>query len=274
MKVLLPETYGFCSGVRAAIRKAEEAIAEAKLASLPCFVVGDIVHSKAVMDELIGKGLIKTERAEEAKGPGIAVIRAHGITDEERQLLLDNNLRIVDATCPVVLNSQRLIREDDGLTVVIGQQGHSEVTALLGSGNAVLVETSADLKVLEKKAYNAVVQTTFSIPGLEEIMKEASSRGIKLNLLNSVCRASIERREALEKLAGNVEAIFVAGDRNSKNTVELYEAGKSYGKPSFLVSSPSEITSGMLGFSIVGLTAGASCPDTLFQSIKRRLIDG
>ena len=271
MKVLFPEKYGFCNGVREAIRKTAAAIDKAGSASLPCFVIGDVVHSSFGMEELGKRGLIRVDSPEEIKGPGTVVVRAHGITDMDRAILIEKGLEIVDATCPVVLHSQSLIRSNPEMTVVIGKAGHSEIVSLLGSGAAVLIEKPSDLKILQKGEYPAVVQTTFSVSVLDEIIRTAASMGISLKLLNSVCSASIDRRQALLRLAPDVEAFIIAGDRSSKNTVELYEVGKSTGKPSFLVSSPDEITSEILSFSVVGLTAGASCPDTLFQSIRRRL---
>ncbi len=272
MRVIMPEKYGFCRGVEMAVGKAEKAICDAREEGLPCFVYGDIVHSRAVMDDLRGRGIVSVSSASEVEAPAIVVIRAHGITDAERQVLEEKGVSIVDATCPVVLRSQSLLRSSSSPMAVIGVSGHSEVATLLGSASsAVLVECPDDLGKLEAGDWDAVVQTTFSEKMLAEIVAEAGTRGICLRVLNTICKASQERREALLATAAMVEAFVVAGDNASKNTVELWESAKRTGKPSFLVSSPDVIPHDILSFHCVGLTAGASCPNTLLMSIKRRL---
>lgn len=271
MEIILPSVYGFCRGVRDAINKAEAAIFRAKAENLPCYIYGDIVHSSNVMESLKAKGIIKIERVEDAVSPGYVVIRAHGITDKDRFSLAEKGLVIVDATCPVVLRSQRLIRSSGKPFLIIGKAGHSEVVALLGSGEATLIESEEDLSQLPKGSYDAVVQTTFSLSSLSGILARSLELGIEVNLLNSVCNASIERRKAFLEIADSVEALAVAGERISKNTTELWECGKKTGKPCFLIPSTDEIPPEIYSFRSLGLTAGASCPDTLFNNIKRRL---
>ena len=274
MKVLLPEAYGFCYGVRSAVGKAEEALSLAERDSLPCYSYGDIVHSGAVMEGLLSHGMKRILSAREVMEPGYVVIRAHGITDQERAILVQNGNTIIDATCPVVLRSQSILRSSP-CAVVIGQGGHSEVVALLGANrSAVLIENAGDLCRLESGECDAVVQTTFSTDELSLILSEAEEKGISLRLRSQVCRASIERREALIRLLERVEALVVAGDRSSRNTAELWRMGEKAGVPSFLVSSEEEIPDMVWAYGTVGLTAGASCPDTLIDSIKRRLENG
>lgn len=275
MRVIQPETFGFCKGVRYAIGKAEEALITAVNLSLPCYIYGDIVHSKAVMENLRNRGMIRIGSPDEASERGVVVIRAHGISDRERAIFIKAGHLIVDATCPVVLRSQSLLRSSANPVVVIGKAGHSEVDSLLGACNgAILIENSNDLDCLSRDTpYDAVVQTTFSLSVLDEILMRAAEKSVILNLLNTICRASKERREALLRIKDDVDVIIVAGDRESKNTAELWKTGLETGLPSYLVSSPDEIPQSVFAYDAVGLTAGASCPDTLIDRIKRRLED-
>ena len=145
MRVVLSDAYGFCGGVRDAVRRAHEAIREARETGLPCYVYGDIVHSKAVMEELLAEG---AERIVSPDGhlPGIVVIRAHGITDGMRSSFTMAGFTVIDATCPVVLKSQRLLRDSGRRTIIIGMRGHSEILTLQGSGReSYLVESPDDL---------------------------------------------------------------------------------------------------------------------------------
>ena len=275
MRIIYADCYGFCKGVRAAVDTAESALCRAASLSVPCYALGDIVHNDMVMGKLKEHGLAVVP-ADEIEAPGIVVIRAHGVPDSLRADLGKSGLEIADATCPVVLRSQRLLRESRHRTIVIGVSGHSEVTALMGSGrDSVLVESEEDLQKLDNSAvYDAVVQTTFSLPLLERIRAKADELGISISYLNTICHASVERREALKTLLPRVEALVVCGDANSRNTGELVEEGRRAGKPSFLVSSPHLVPAEVFSFGATGLTTGASCPDTLIRSIERRLLDG
>lgn len=275
MKVVIPEIYGFCRGVRGAIEKAERALVEASEKEVPCYFYGDIVHSRAVMENFLSKGAMRIGNPDEARAPGIVIIRAHGIPDKERSELVAKGLTIVDATCPVVLHSQLLLRTENHPLFVIGNSGHSEVVSLLGScSSAILIERPSDLVKLRPGVdYHGVVQTTFSLTGLESILKSAEEMGISMHLLNSVCHASMERRAALSAISGSVDAIIVAGDSISRNTLELWKAAEATGKPSFLVPDANAIPGEVFSFDSVGLTAGASCPDILIEEIKRRLLD-
>ena len=223
----------------------------------------------------VKRGAILINDPDEAKAPGLVVIRAHGITDRERAVFLEKGLTVADATCPVVLRSQSLLRSSDKPVVVIGYAGHSEVVSLLGSAScAALVETPCDVERLSTALYyNAVVQTTFSLPELEAIKAKALQTGVSITILNTICRASMDRRASLSAIMDSVDALIVAGDSASRNTLELWNEAKRTGKPSFLVSGEEDIPDTVFSLQTVGLTAGASCPDTLIEGIRRRLED-
>ena len=265
---------GFCGGVRAAIRKAEEAAAMASRLSLPCYVYGDIVHSAVVMDGLAKLGIKRIDSA--SFPPGVVVIRTHGISDAMRSEFQERGFVIVDATCPVVLGNQEQVRSASSPVLVIGKAGHAEIVSVMGaSGKTVLIENAADLSSLDASLrYEAVVQTTLPEKRLAEIKEEAERLGLDISFISTICAASVERRKALAELCGEVDAVVVVGDRRSANTSELKALAERMGKPAFLVESADDIPRSVMSCGIIGLTAGASAPDTLIESVRRRLADG
>lgn len=150
----------------------------------------------------------------------VIVIRAHGITDSERKELVRRNVEIVDATCPVVLKGQKFVRESDKDVLVLGYSGHSEVLSLLGSAvrKTRVISSLEDLERIEEGEYDGVVQTTFSTALLKVILEKAEEKGIIINMLNHICKASTKRRDAVEKLLDKVDCFVVVGDKNSANT--------------------------------------------------------
>lgn len=274
MRVIAAESLGFCAGVRNAVRIAWEALERAEREGVPCYIYGDIVHSRAVMDPLIAAGAVRIDGPEGLE-PGIVVIRAHGIPDSIRCRFQELGFSIEDATCPVVLRSQRLVRESERPVIIIGNAGHSEIVSLMGSGKeCFLAGSPGDLLSIPAGRYDAVVQTTFSRRTAEEIARKAEETGLSIRFLNSICPASAERRHALEAILPYSDAVVVCGDSASRNTMELLSLAERHGCPAFLVSSPEAIPGEVFSFGTIGLTAGASCPDTLIEEVRRRLSNG
>ena len=274
MRVIAAESLGFCAGVRNAVRIAWEALRRAEHEGVPCYIYGDIVHNRAVMDPLIAAGAVRIGSPEGLE-PGIVVIRAHGIPDSIRCRFQELGFAVEDATCPVVLRSQRLVRESAGPVMIIGNAGHSEIISLMGSGkDCFLVGSPEDLLSIPAGGYDAVVQTTFSRRTKEEIARKAEEMGFSIRFLNDICPASVERRHALEAILPDVGAVVVCGDSASRNTMELAALSESHGCPAFLVSSPDSIPEEVFSCGTIGLTAGASCPDTLIEEVRRRLSNG
>lgn len=274
MRVIDAESLGFCAGVRNAVRIAWEALERAEREGVPCYIYGDIVHSRAVMDPLVAAGAVRIGSPEGLE-PGIVVIRAHGIPDSIRCRFRNLGFSIEDATCPVVLRSQHLVRESKRPVIIIGNAGHSEIVSLMGSGKeCFLAGSPGDLLSIPAGRYDAVVQTTFSRRTAEEIAGKAEEIGLSIRFLNSICPASAERRHALEAILPDADAVVVCGDSASRNTMELLSLAERNGCPAFLVSSPDAIPEEVFSFGTIGLTAGASCPDTLIEEVRRRLSNG
>ncbi len=264
-EVVLASSYGFCSGVRSAVSAARKAAELAREKGIPCYAYGDVVHSRAVMDSLRAAG-VRTGYPERGS---FVIIRAHGISDPEREALIQDGMIIADATCPVVLaNMEKLRRAAD--PIIIGKASHAEIAALSGSRQCPVIERLEDLRSLVKGEYQAIVQTTLSESLLAELIAEGERLGITISPVTSICKASEIRRQALRELIPSVDAIVIAGDRESANTVELHNIAQASGKPSFLVSDPEEIPS-LICYDRVGLSAGASAPDALIEAIQRKI---
>ena len=271
MKVVLANNLGFCKGVEKALEKAEKVCSEAENKRIYFF--GEIVHNKLVTDAFIGKGAVIIKSPQEIKEPGIVVIRAHGIPDKDRKKLLDSGNEIVDCTCPVVLKGQRLVRESDIPVIILGYKGHSEVYSLCGSSDSdvPVISSLSDLDEILSGRYRGVVQTTFSKPLLDKLIEKGRGKGIKIELVNTICRASIVRRECVEELAEGVEAVVVVGAQHSANAKELVQTAIRKGCPAFLVENENSIPDEVFAYNIIGLTAGASTPESQYLKVKERL---
>lgn len=275
MEVLVSDTLGFCQGVHRAVDIARHALRRAQREGRPLYFLGQIVHNKEVCAWFSDNGAKVLSSFSDAECGSIVVVRAHGIGDREREALISRGVEIVDATCPVVLKGQSLVRESDKNVLIFGYKGHSEVTTLIGSSvNPVRVISCVnDLEEIEKGEYNGVVQTTFSDVLLKLLLENAERKGIIINVLNHICKASINRREAVEKLLDKVDGFVVVGDKNSANTGELKAIAEKGGVKCYLVSDPSEIPEEIFSLSRVGLTAGASTPTTLYKKVIEALED-
>ena len=263
---------GFCKGVDNAVRKAEIAVEERR-GKENIYFFGNIVHNNKVVDSLLSKGGKVVFSPDEVDGPGYLIVRAHGITDSLRSGFEAKGLEIIDCTCPVVLRGQSLVRESEKPVLILGYKGHSEVDSLFGSAphNAIVISEPEDLDGVEKGSYRAVVQTTFSISRMEKILEKAREKGIEIDKANSICLASVSRRNGVRRIADEVEAFVVVGSSHSANTRELVETASRLGKPSFLAEDCESIPDEVFSYGIIGLTAGASTPYEEYIKVKERL---
>jgi len=268
-RVIVSDKLGFCSGVESAINKAFEAAERAMREDIPCYFYGDIVHNKRVIS-YFDRLSIKSIYSPSGVKPGLLIIRAHGIADEERMSFIDKGFKIIDATCPVVMRNQALIRKEQGNILIIGYPKHAEVVSLIGAARSdVRVITKAeDLDSLDSSiAYNAVLQTTFSDLELDRIIKKSAELGIRIKYLNSICSASRMRRLGVERIRDKVDAFVVVGDRMSANTKELYDLARSHCANSYLIEGADELPAEVFSYYIIGVTAGASTPKAVYEEV-------
>ncbi len=273
MEVLTADTLGFCGGVERAVTIAESTLSRTLEEGRKLYFYGTLVHNAVVCSYFSSRGAETIKSAEDADEGSVVIIRAHGVTDEERNTLISRGVEIVDCTCPVVLKGQSLVRTSPLPVLIFGYKGHSEAVSLVGSAvtRVKVISSPLDLEDVEEGEYNGVVQTTFSAALLKDILEKAGEKGIIVNVLNHICQASVERRESVLRLMEKVECLVVVGDRNSANTKELAALAEKRGFPCFLVGAEDDIPPAVRAYGKVGITAGASTPEEVYRMVKEKL---
>ena len=284
-KVEIDERSGFCFGVVTAIRKAETELADT--GNLYC--LGDIVHNSNEVERLQKIGLHTITHADLGKLHDVKVLlRAHGEPPSTYETARQNNIEIIDATCPVVLALQKRIKEtftaDHGprrpQIVIYGQVGHAEVNGLVGQtdGTAIVVENHDDLSRIDFTRDIALYsQTTKSVEGFNALIDEISRRlqgDARLMSYDTICRQVAGRVGHLREFAANHEiVIFVAGAKSSNGKI-LYKHCLDVNPRSYLVGDESQLQPEWLaGASSIGVCGATSTPRRLMEEVRDRIYD-
>lgn len=270
MQIIIADACGFCYGVKRAVEVTEKA-AEGKAA--PIGTLGPLIHNPQIIADLKEKGVSCLKTLNDFPAGSTVIIRSHGVGPDIYRQATERCLKIVDATCPNVLNAQKQVctlAEQGYLPVIIGEHRHPEVQSILAwaGQNGLVVENEADIaNVHYAEKYGVVVQTTFEIDRFEELLAILQKeRPGHYEIRKTICRATAERQQAAVKLAKQADAIIVIGGYNSANTRHLYDIVSKTCNKCYHVETPSEISSEMLrGCEIIGITAGASTPDWLIK---------
>ena len=279
MKVILAQPRGFCAGVVRAIEIVEQAIDKYHR---PVYVRHEIVHNRNVVDDLKAKGAIFVEEVDQIPDGALTVFSAHGVARSVVEAAQARGLPVFDATCPLVSKvhnqAKRFVRQGRTL-ILIGHHGHPEVEGTIGQiqGPVHLVSTVADADALDLPdelpvAY--VTQTTLSVDDTKAII--AALKGRFRDIVGpdtaDICYATQHRQSAVRDLASMVEVILVVGAKNSSNSNRLREIGLEQGVPSYLIADASALDPAWIeGRKVIGLTAGASAPETLIEEVIRKL---
>ena len=278
-EILLAQPRGFCAGVDRAINIVNEALARF---GAPIYVRHEIVHNAYVVNELRSKGAVFVAELDEVPTGGIVIFSAHGVSQAVRSDAEARGLRIYDATCPLVtkvhLEVSRMCR--DGFTVLmIGHAGHPEVEGTMGqvTEGVFLVERLGDVENLPfptdaKIAF--VTQTTLSVDETSEIVEALTKKfpNIVQPRKQDICYATQNRQDAVKFMAPQVELVIVVGSKASSNSNRLRELSEKLGVPSYMIDGPDQLKAEwFVGKKRVGLTAGASAPESLAQSIVDRI---
>ncbi len=281
-KVEIDNSSGFCFGVVTAIRKAEEALDST--GSLYC--LGDIVHNSDEVERLRSRGLITITHEQMASLRNVKVLlRAHGEPPSTYELARRNNIEIIDATCPVVLQLQKRIKSAYSATeprpqiVIYGKNGHAEVNGLVGQtdGDAIVVEDAAGLdKVDFTRDIALYSQTTKSLEGFTRIIDLISKRkspAAHFESFDTICRQVANRVSHLREFASahNV-VLFVAGHKSSNGKI-LYNECKAVNEATYLVANENEIDpSWLYGAGSIGVCGATSTPRWLMENVKNSAI--
>jgi 4-hydroxy-3-methylbut-2-enyl diphosphate reductase len=278
-EILMAQPRGFCAGVDRAIHIVDEALTRF---GAPIYVRHEIVHNVYVVNELREKGAVFVEELHEVPKGGIVVFSAHGVSQEVRRDAEERGLQVYDATCPLVTKVHLEVMKmcKDGFTVLmIGHAGHPEVEGTMGQvkEGVFLVERVADVASLPfaaDKKIAFVTQTTLSVDETKEIVEALTHKFPKIvqPRKQDICYATQNRQDAVKFMAPQVEVVIVVGSATSSNSNRLRELSEKLGVPSYMVDAPEQLKpEWFTGKKRVGLTAGASAPESLAQAIVARI---
>ncbi len=275
MQVILAQPRGFCAGVERAIEIVERAIDKF---GAPVYVRHEIVHNRHVVESLRAKGANFVDELDEVPAGGITIFSAHGVAQSIEKAAAERNLPVIDATCPLVSKVHiegRRYAAQDRTVILIGHAGHPEVEGTMGQipGGVRLVSTVEDVAELEvpdpdKLAY--VTQTTLSVDDTRIIIEALRARfpSIAGPDTKDICYATQNRQRAVRELARVVDVLLVVGSPNSSNSNRLAEIGKELGVPSYLIEDAKALNPDWIaGKDSIGITAGASAPDSLVTEL-------
>ena len=281
MKILLAKPRGFCAGVDRAIEIVERALI---VYGPPVYVRHEIVHNRHVVESLRAKGATFVEELSEVPDGVPIIFSAHGVSKSVWEEARRRGLKVVDATCPLVLKVHQEVGREyrEGFELIlIGHAGHPEVIGTMGQipDKFHLVTSIQDVESLqvempEKLSY--VTQTTLSIDECQEIVEALHNRfpEIKGPRQEDICYATQNRQNAVKELSHRADVLLVLGAPNSSNTNRLRELGSQCGVPSYLIESADDINPAWLkGATTVGVTAGASAPESLVQGVITYLFE-
>ncbi|MBE2896420.1 4-hydroxy-3-methylbut-2-enyl diphosphate reductase [Pasteurellaceae bacterium HPA106] len=282
MKILLANPRGFCAGVDRAISIVELAL---EIHKPPIYVRHEVVHNRFVVEGLKQRGAVFVEELDEVPDGAIVIFSAHGVSQQVRQEAKKRNLKVFDATCPLVtkvhMQVARASRKGTK-AILIGHQGHPEVEGTMGQydnpeGGIYLVESIDDvakLPVNNDDNLTFMTQTTLSINDTSGIIDELKNQfpSIQGPRKNDICYATTNRQNAVAELAKQSDLVIVVGSKNSSNSNRLAELASRMGVPSKLIDDAADINPKWLeGINTIGITAGASAPEVLVQSVVSRL---
>ncbi len=282
MNILLANPRGFCAGVDRAIEIVERAL---EALGAPIYVKHEVVHNKFVVDGLKSRGVKFIEDIDTVPEGETLIYSAHGVSQEVRKLAQARNLRIFDATCPLVtkvhIEVSKAAKKGEEC-VLIGHKGHPEVEGTMGqyehsSGAIYLVESVADVEALTVKdpsKLHYVTQTTLSVDETIGIIAALRDKfpDIQGPRKDDICYATQNRQDAVKTLAQQCQLVLVVGSVTSSNSNRLRELAEKSGAVSYLIDGAEEIQPQWLeGVANVGITAGASAPEVLVRGVIEKL---
>jgi 4-hydroxy-3-methylbut-2-enyl diphosphate reductase len=278
-EILLAQPRGFCAGVDRAITIVEKALEKF---GAPIYVRHEIVHNAYVVNDLRSRGAVFVDELSEVPAGNTVIFSAHGVAPAVRQEAEARGLKIFDATCPLVTKVHvevTKMRKEGMHIIMIGHRGHPEVEGTMGQApdGIQLVENVKDVEALDIPANDPiayVTQTTLSVDETKEIVDALKRKypAIAQPKKQDICYATQNRQDAVKFMAPQVDLVIVVGSPNSSNSNRLRELSEKLGVVSYMVDQPSQLKpEWFVGKKRVGLTAGASAPESLAQSIIDRI---
>jgi len=275
MEVILSAPRGFCAGVVRAIDVVELCL---QRFGAPVYVKHQIVHNPYVVADLEKKGAITVENVEDVPEGSVVVFSAHGSPPEDYEKAKARNLRVIDATCPLVTkvhNEARKYSREGRRIILVGHKGHQEVRGTMGQAEMFLVDEREGVHLPDWSSDTPVTvltQTTLSVDDTARAVERIQQRFPNALVRNDVCYATTNRQTAVKKLAQMVDLVLVIGAENSSNCNRLREVASAQGVPAYLINGPEELHMEWLeGVKRVGITSGASTPEVLVDAVVKKL---
>lgn len=271
MKIELAKNYGFCFGVKRAIKIAEGSPNSA--------TYGELIHNGEEIRRLKDNYNVKTlSSIDELKDENSIIIRTHGITKDDLETLKSQGKKIIDATCPFVTNPQNIVEKmsADGYDIVIfGDINHPEVKGVMSYSSSKVFVT-LDSKELEDKKISKKVavisQTTKKIEDFTNLVAYLMTRVKEVRVFNTICNATLENQEAVRELATRADIMVIIGGKNSSNTKQLYLISKNICKDSYHIENENELQKEWFySKNLCGISAGASTPDWIIKKISDKI---
>ena len=280
-KVILAAPRGYCAGVDRAVEMVERAL---ETCGAPVYVRKEIVHNRHVVADLESRGAVFVESEQDIPEGAVCIFSAHGVSPEVRRNAEARNLRVIDATCPLVtkvhLEAKRFARAGRKI-VLVGHEGHEEIEGTAGEApeSTVVIESADQIAALdlgpdERVAY--LTQTTLSVDDTLEVVEALRSRFGDLAGPRSddICYATQNRQVAVKAIAPECDLVLIVGAFNSSNSNRLVEVARVAGKPAHLVPDETHLDPAWLeGVETVGVSSGASAPEVLVDRLLARLAE-
>lgn len=292
MIVLRAEKMGFCAGVRRAVELADKALTQNTEGQVYTF--GPLIHNPVALAELAERSLkiLDGSHMVDLKNGDTVLIRAHGVPPKTHHALESRGAKILNATCPLVTASQKRAADfvQKGFAVILaGDKNHGETTGIAGyaeeaigngaTGKFYLIQNSEEARELFSDGdvpQSAVLlsQTTFSIKEFDSISDILRQKINSIQIISTICPATHERQDALVDLCAQVDGVLVIGGKTSANTGRLFATAQKLCPHAALIETASEIPAEFFALERVGLTAGASTPDSVIDRVESRLLNG
>lgn len=276
MEITVAKSAGFCFGVQRAVDSVYKELEEN---SGKIYTFGPIIHNEQVVEDLNKRGIEVIDTVEQLKEikEGTVVIRSHGVAKEIYDILEQQKLKMVDATCPFVKKIHNIVLDEsnNGKTIIIiGNDNHPEVEGIKGwvNGEVIVInkeEQIEKLSLLEQTKACIVSQTTFNHNKFKYLVEIIRKKGYDITVVNTICNATHVRQVEAQKISSKVDGMIVIGGKNSSNTQKLYDICRNECENTFYVQTVKDLNLHELkSLKSIGITAGASTPKNIIEEVR------
>ena len=273
MEVILGKTAGFCYGVKRAVDGVENEVSSS--GKLNC--LGEIVHNEVVVKKLMDKGVVFVDNIDEVKDNEYLAIRAHGVPEDVYKKAEERNIKLLDFTCPKVMQIHQKIKEasNNGYSIIlIGKKEHPETIGSMGYAKDVyVIEDISEIEALPlfDKVFS-IVQTTFSLDKYMSIEKKLKEKYSNIVCINSICPSTRNRQEECRKIAREADFMIIVGGKNSSNTKKLFEVACSECENCIIIQDENDKKiEESKKYDIIGVMSGASTPMETIDKVVARI---